>query len=70
MPVRLWIVSLGKHVITRNCAPVVVLVRHTLLLGSVGFDIDDISNSVVDEIRRHLDGAMLCDTVQPNDLGK
>lgn len=30
-------------------APVVVLVRHTLLLSSIGFDVNDISNMVVDQ---------------------
>jgi len=29
--------------------PVVVLVRHTLLLSSIGFDVNDISNVVVDQ---------------------
>lgn len=42
-------------------APMVVFVGHTLLLGSVCFDIDDISNPEVDEIRRHLDWAMVWD---------
>ena len=43
------------------CAPVVVLVGHTLLLGGVSLDVDDVANAVVDEESRQLHWAMLCD---------
>lgn len=33
---------------------------HTLLLRGVGLDVDDISNSVVSEVSRHVGGTMLC----------
>ena len=42
--------------------PVVVFVGHALLLGSVGFDVDDITNSVVDEVRREFDETLLCES--------
>ena len=37
----------------------VELVGHALLLSCVGLDVDDVANAVVDEVRRHLNGAML-----------
>ena len=38
----------------------VVFVWHTLLLGSVGLDIDDITNPEVDEVCREFDETLLC----------
>ena len=38
----------------------VVLVRHTLLLGSVRLDIDDITNPVVNKESGEFDWAMFC----------
>lgn len=51
--------GVGSDVVDNASPPVVVFVRHTLLLGGVGLDIDDITNAVVNEIRRHFDGAMV-----------
>ena len=38
----------------------VVFVRHTLLLGSVGFDIDNVANAEVDKVGREFDETLLC----------
>jgi hypothetical protein len=40
----------------------IVFVGHTLLLCSVCLDIDDISNMVVNQERRHFNRAMICST--------
>ena len=40
----------------------VVLVRHTLLLGSVRLDIDDISNAVGDQVGGQLNRTVLYTT--------
>lgn len=39
--------------------PVVVFVRHTLLLRSVCLDVDDITDPKVNEVRRELDETLL-----------
>lgn len=40
--------------------PMVEFVRHTLLLGSVGFDVNNVTDSVVDQVCRHFNRAMFC----------
>ena len=40
-------------------SPMVVFMGHTLLLGSVGLDINDISDAVGNEVGGHLHGAMV-----------
>jgi len=51
--------SVGGDIVDNASPSVVVFVRHTLLLGSVGFDVDEVTNAVVDEVCRHFDGAMV-----------
>jgi len=38
----------------------VIFVGHALLLGSVGLDVDDVTNPVVNEVRRKFDETLLC----------
>ena len=38
----------------------VVLVRHTLLLGSISLDVDDIADTIRDQVCRQTDCAMFC----------
>lgn len=42
----------------------VVFVGHTLLLRSIRLDIDNVSDMVVDEESRQLNGAVICITTQ------
>ena len=42
--------------------PVVVFVRHTLLLRPVCLDVDDVTNLVADEVRREFDETLLCES--------
>ena len=51
--------SMGGNVIDNSSASVVELVGHALLLCSIRLDVDNVSNAVVGEVGRHLDGAML-----------
>ena len=37
----------------------VVLVGHALLLRGISLDVNDVTNAVVGEVRRQLDGAVL-----------
>ena len=40
--------------------PMIVFVGHALLLGSVGFDVDNVTNPVVKEVCREFDETLLC----------
>ena len=40
--------------------PVVELVRHTPLLGSVGLDVNDVADTVGDEVGRQMNGTLFC----------
>ena len=50
--------SRGMHE-TETDAPVVEFVGHTLLLGGVGLDVDNVADAVVDEVCRQFNGAVL-----------
>lgn len=51
--------SVGGDVVDDSSPSVVVFVRHTLLLGGVCLDIDDVTDAVVNEVRRQFNGAMV-----------
>ena len=42
----------------------VVFVGHTLLLGSVGLDVNDITDMVGDEVCREVDLTMFCKIIE------
>jgi len=46
-------------VVYYSCSSMVVFVGHTLLLGSVRFNIYNVTNTVRDDVGGHLDGAMV-----------
>ena len=52
--------SMGSDIVDNARPPVVELVWHTLLLGSVRLDVNDIADPVVKKERRKLDGTMFC----------
>ena len=58
IPVRLREIQRGVHGVETD-APVVVFVGHALLLCSVGLDVDDVADAVLDEVCRQFNGAML-----------
>jgi len=44
--------------LSHNYTPMVVFVGHTLLLGSIGLDVNNVTNLVVYEVSGELDGSM------------
>ena len=52
--------GVGSDVVNDAGTAVVEFVRHALLLSSVGLDVDDVSDTVVDKECGQLDRAMFC----------
>ena len=52
--------GMRSDVVYNASAPMVEFMGHTLLLGGIGLDVDNIANAVVHKERRQLDRAMFC----------
>jgi len=51
--------STGGDIVDNASSTMVVFMWHALLLGSVGLDVDNVTNPEVDEVRREFDETLL-----------